>query len=87
MKRGLLGGLIGAVVLLIIIGSAFPILWPMVTGTVTDNISNMTGTDAGTTMFQSFWPIILMVIGMGAAVGLIVWGLRKFGLMGGGIGG
>jgi len=79
----LLVGIIGIVVVLLIIGTVFPILWPMVTGTVTDNITAMTGTDAGTTTFQAFWPVVLLVVGIGLAVGLIVYGLRKFGLMGG----
>lgn len=80
----LLVGMIGIVVVLLIIGTTFPILWPMVTGEVTDNITAMAGTDAGTTTFQAFWPVVLLVVGIGLAVGLIVYGLRKFGLMGGG---
>ena len=80
---GLLVGLIGIVVVLIVIGTAFPILWPMVTGAVTDNITAMTGTDAGTTTFISFWPVVLLVVGLGIAVGIVVFALRKFGLLGG----
>ena len=79
----LLVGLIGIVVVLLVIGTVYPILWPMVTGTVTENITAMTGTDAGTTTFQAFWPVVLLVVGIGLAVGLVVYGLRKFGLMGG----
>lgn len=81
----LLKGLIVTVIVLIIIGSAFPVIWPMVTGDVTDNITAMSGTDAGTSMFQSFWPIVLMVVGIGIAAGLVFYALRKFGLLGGGI--
>jgi len=79
----LLVGLIGIVVVLLVIGTVYPILWPMVTGTVTENITAMTGTDAGTTTFEAFWPVVLLVVGIGLAVGLVVYGLRKFGLMGG----
>ena len=78
----LLVGIIGVVVVLLVIGTVFPVLWPMVTGSVTANITAMTGTDAGTTTIQAFWPVILLVVGMGLAVGLIMFGLKKFGLFG-----
>ena len=83
MGLGILAGLISVVVVLIVLGTAIPVLWPLATAT-SDNITAMTGTDAGTTTIQAFWPVILLVIGMGVAVGLIVYGLRKFGLIGGG---
>ena len=76
---GLLTGLITVVVVLIVLGTAIPVLWPLAANT-TDNITAMTGTDAGTTTIQAFWPVILLVVGMGLAVGLIMFGLRKFGL-------
>ena len=83
---GLLISLIGIIVVLLVLGSAVPVLWPMAAATA-DNISAMTGTDAGTTTIQAFWPVILLVVGLGMAVGLIVFALRKFGLLGGGNGG
>ena len=79
----LLSALIIIVVVMIVLGTSIPVLWPLLTDTST-NITAMTGTDAGTTTIQAFWPIILLIIGLGVAVGLIVFALKKFGLFGGG---
>lgn len=79
----ILYALIGVAVVLIVLGSAIPVLWPLAAGSA-DNISAMTGTDAGTTTIKAFWPIILLIIGLGIAIGLIIYGLKKFGMMGGG---
>ena len=76
----LLTGLIGAVVLLVVMAVGFPILWPIASNTTA--IDAMTGTDAGTTTFQALWPIILLLVGLGVAVGIIIYALKKFGLMG-----
>ena len=85
---GLLIALITVSVILIVIATAFPIIWPMVvtagygiTGSVSENITGMTGTDAGTTTLQGFWPLILLVVGIGIAIGLIMYGLHKFKVM------
>lgn len=80
----LLSGLLGVVVVLVVLGTAVPVLWPLAANTTA--IDAMTGTDVGTTTIQSFWPVILLVVGLGLAVGLIVFGMRKFGLWGGGNG-
>ena len=82
---GLLASLIIVVVVLIVLGTAIPVLWPLASATSV-GIGNMTGTDAGTTTIQAFWPVILLVVGMGIAVGLIFYGLHKFGLIGKGKG-
>lgn len=76
---GILKGLIVVAVVLVVLGSAIPVLWPLVTGT-TANITSMAGTDSGTELIQAFWPIIILVIGLGIAVGLIMYGLKKFGI-------
>ena len=76
----LLIALITVSVVLIVIATAFPIVWPMVTG-ASGNITAMTGTDAGTTTVQGFWPLILLVVGIGIAIGLIMYGLKKFQIM------
>lgn len=81
----LLAGLITIVVVLLVLGTAIPALWPLATGTST-NITAMSGTDAGTTTIQAFWPIALMVVGLGLGVGIIMYALKKFGLMGKGAG-
>ena len=78
----MLSGLIGVVVVLVVLGAAIPVLWPIAANTTA--IDAMTGTDVGTTTIQSFWPVILLVVGLGLAVGLIVFGMKKFGLWGGG---
>ena len=86
---GILLGLITVSVVLIVIATAFPIVWPMVTtagyNIVGDgaNITGMTGTDAGTTTVVGFWPLILLVVGIGIAIGLVVYGLKEFQIMSG----
>ena len=85
---GILTGLITVSVVLIVIATAFPIVWPMVTsagynivGSVSENVTGMTGTDAGTTTVVGFWPLIMLVVGIGIAIGLIMYGLKKFGVL------
>ena len=82
---GLLIALITVSVILIVIATAFPIIWPMVVD-AGGNITAMTGTDAGTTTLQGFWPLILLVVGIGIAIGLIMFGLNKFRVMSNGSG-
>ena len=77
---GILGALLGVVVVLVVMTQAIPVLWPLAANSTA--IDAMTGTDAGTTTVQAFWPIILLLVGLGLAIGLIVFALRKFGLMG-----
>ncbi|OGM08558.1 hypothetical protein A2Z67_01815 [Candidatus Woesebacteria bacterium RBG_13_36_22] len=76
----LLYGIIITSVVLIVIAVAFPVLWPLVTG-AGGNITAMVGTDAGTTTVQAFWPIVLLLVGLGVAVGLIMYALKKFNVM------
>lgn len=75
-RGGILGALIGAVVLLVILARAFPVLWPIAANTTA--IDAMTGTDAGTTTFQAFWPIVLLLVGLGVAVAVIMWSVNRF---------
>lgn len=83
---GILSGIIAVVVVIIVLANTIPVLWPMAT-TASENITSMSGTDAGTTTMKAFWPIALLMCGLGIGVGMIVFGLRKFGLIGrGGIG-
>lgn len=77
---GILGSLLGVVVVLVVMTQAIPVLWPLAANSTA--IDAMTGTDAGTTTVQAFWPIILLLVGLGLAIGLVVFALRKFGLMG-----
>ena len=71
---------LGIVITIIILANAIPVLWPMAT-TAGANITAMTGTDSGTTMIIAFWPVALLIIGIGIAVAIIVFALKQFGLM------
>ena len=77
---GILSALLTVSIVLIVIATAFPIVWPMVTDAGT-NITSMTGTDAGTSTMVGFWPLIMLVVGIGIAIGLIMYGLKKFGVL------
>lgn len=77
----ILGAVITVVIVLIVLGASIPILWPIAID-YSDNITAMTGTDAGTTTMQALWPLALMLIGLGVAVGLLVYALNKFGVIG-----
>ncbi len=73
----------GAVVLLIgivLLAKLVVGLWPTLAETDTD-IQALTSTDIGTTSLQTMWPIVLMVVGIGIAVGAIFMALRKSGIM------
>lgn len=73
----ILYGLLTVMVTLIVLGSSVPVLWPIIASSG-DNITAMTGTDQGTVFIQTFWPIVLMLVGLGVAVGLIIFAIKKF---------
>lgn len=75
--KGLVGGVIG----LVIFGALVPVLFPMITDSDTA-IQALTGTDDGTVMLQTLWPILLIVCGIGIAVGVVYYALKKFRVMG-----
>lgn len=77
----LLWGLMGVAVVLIVIANVVPVLWP-ITVSAGGNVTAMTGTDAGTTTFKAFWPIVLLLVGLGLAIGLITYAMRKFNMSG-----
>lgn len=84
-QTGLVGtsvlmALIGVVVTILILGTVIPILWPLASATTT-NITAMSGTDTGTTMIKTFWPIALLLIGVGIGVAVIVYALKEFGIL------
>lgn len=72
----MLSMVVGAIVLLLVVGYLIVNMWPQVT-TLSDNISSMTGTDAGTTMFQALWPVILIIVVIVILVALIFWAIRQ----------
>ena len=77
---GLLTAVIGIVVTIIVLARAIPVLWPLATE-ASENVTAMTGTDAGTTTIVAFWPIILLLVGLGIAIGLIVYALKRFNIL------
>ena len=81
LGMGLLTALIGVVVVIIVLANAIPILWPMAVD-ASANITSMNGTDAGTQMIQGFWPVVLLLVGLGVAIGLIIYALKAFGVLG-----
>lgn len=76
----LLGAIIVVCVVLIVIARAFPVIWPIVTAAGA-NITAMSGDDAGTTTIIAFWPLVLMLVGLGVGVGLIIFAVKNFGLL------
>lgn len=78
---GILYSVIGVAVTIIVLAYAIPVIWP-IASTASENITGMTGTDEGTQMMVAFWPVVLMVVGIGIAVGVIVYALKKFGVLG-----
>ena len=70
------GVVVGSVVLLIVAGYLVVKLWP-VTYDISGNMTAMTGTDAGTDIFQALWPVLLIIVAIVVIVGMITWSLRK----------
>lgn len=68
------------------LAALLPVFWPLLTGTG-DTVNNLSGTDPATTLLKTLWPIALLVIGIGLAVAVIFYALRKFGVLSGGKGG
>ena len=77
----ILVGIIGVVVVLIVLGATVPVIWPLAT-TYSANITSMTGTDTGTLIMVALWPIVLLMVGIGVAIGAVMFALKKFGIMG-----
>lgn len=75
--KALITGAVGVVIL----ATAIPVLWPMIADSDTA-IQAMNGTDDGTTFIQSFWPIGIMIGGIGIGVGLVYMLLKKFKVVG-----
>lgn len=65
---------------IVLLGALVPVLWPLFVGTDTD-IQAMTETDDATVLFQTIWPIALLVIGVALAAGVVFYALRKFKVM------
>lgn len=74
---GLAKGLITGVIAIVILGALIPVLFPLITDSDTA-IQALTGTDDGTVMLQTIWPILLVICGIGIPVGVLFFALRKF---------
>lgn len=72
---------LGVMLAIIVLGVAIPVVWPTFVGTDTA-IQAMTETDEATVLFQTFWPIALLIVGLSIAVGVVFYGLRKFNVIG-----
>ena len=68
--------IVGAVVILLIAGYLFVNMWPSVTD-VSTNVTAMTGTDTGTTIFQALWPVVVLVVAIVIVVALIFWSIKQ----------
>lgn len=72
-----LKAIVGTVVAVVILGTAIPVLWPLIADSDTD-IQAMNGTDDGTAFIQTFWPIAILIGGIGLAVGVVYLIMKKF---------
>lgn len=76
-------GIITTFVLIIVLGQVVPALWPTFISSDT-SVQALTDNSTATTTFQAFWPIVLLIIGLGVAVGLIMYAIKRFNLGGSG---
>lgn len=73
--------LLAAVMGVAILGAAVPVLWPVIADSDTA-IQAMNGTDDGTGFIQEFWPIGIMIGGIGVGIGLVYMIMKKFNVVG-----
>lgn len=72
--------LLGVGIILLVAGTLLPVIWPLMVGTDTA-VQALTETDSATTTLQTFWPVVLLVGGIGIAAGAIFFVLRRVGVM------
>lgn len=72
-----LKAIIGVTVTVVVLGTAVPVLWPLFAGSDTD-IQAMTETDSGTVFIQTFWPILILIGGIGLVVGIVYMVMKRF---------
>lgn len=77
----MLKGIITIVISVVVLGAAVPVLWPMIADSDTE-IQAMTGTDEGTGFIQKFWPVMILIGGIGLGVGILLMVMKKFKLGG-----
>jgi hypothetical protein len=71
---------------LILLGALIPVLWPMLQAT-TGNITAIAGTDAPTVFLKAMWPIAILVTAFAIVIAIILYALKKFGVINGNGGG
>ena len=65
------------IITIVSLGILIPVLWPLMLGTSSD-MAAINGTDAGTVLLRTAWPVVLLLIGIGIAIELVVWTIRRF---------
>jgi hypothetical protein len=79
-RGGMMSLVIGALVVIIVLGALIPVLWPSFIGTLTD-IAAVNGTDTGTVFMKAMWPIGVLLIAIGIGVALLFYALGRTGLL------
>lgn len=77
----ILYGLIAVMVVFVVLAYAIPAIWPLISES-TGNITAMEGTDAGTNLIKSFWPVAIILAGLAIAIGFIIFIVKKFSFKG-----
>lgn len=81
-KGSILSAIVVVALALIVLGALIPALWPMLQAT-TGNITAISGTDTPTVFLKAMWPVALLVTGLGIVIAIILYAMKKFGVMGG----
>jgi len=81
-KGSILTAIVVVALALIVLGALIPALWPMLQAT-SGNITAIPGTDTPTVFLKAMWPVAILVTGLGIVIAIILYALRKFGVMGG----
>lgn len=69
------------IVTAVVLGFLVPMLWPMFLETNTA-MQEIAGEDIATQFLQAVWPLALLIVAIGIAVGFIFYALRKFNVIG-----
>lgn len=80
-QKGSISGIVSGIVGIVVIGLLAANLWGTLQSSGTD-IAALTETDAATVTLQGAWPIVLLVAGVGIALGAVIYALKRFGIMG-----
>lgn len=81
--KSLVGKVIGIIVGVVVLGKVVVAMWPTFIGTDTEVQAISDNSSAAVLMFKTFWPLGLLVLGLGIAVAVIMIALKQFGILGG----